>query len=121
MKTLRILIAGAVSSLLFVSTAWPHAHLDRASPAERAEETTSPAAVTLTFTQEIELTLSSIKVTNGKGEPIPTGAPENVGGNRKSLRVGLPRLAPGVYKVDWAVTSVDTHRVDGSYTFAIKP
>lgn len=121
MKISHILAAGTLASLTFVSPAWPHAHLDRAVPAERAQEAAPPEAVTLTFTHEIEVNLSRITVTNGKGETIATGAPTNVDRNRKTLRVTLPKLSPDVYKVDWSVTSVDTHRTGGDYTFTVAP
>ncbi|MGI6246440.1 MAG: copper homeostasis periplasmic binding protein CopC [Pseudochelatococcus sp.] len=117
----RILAGGVIASLMFASPAWSHAHLDRAVPAEQAQESAPPEAVTLSFSQEIELKLSSIKVTNDKGEPVATGEPENVNGDRKSLRVSLPRLAAGVYRVRWVATSVDTHSTNGSYTFTVSP
>lgn len=121
MNISHILAAGTVVSCVFAPPAWSHAHLDRATPAERAREAASPEAVTLVFTQEIELNLSDIRLTNGKGEAIATGAPENVDGNRRSLRVSLPKLAPGIYKVEWTVTSVDTHRTGGDYIFTVGP
>ncbi|MGV6874359.1 copper homeostasis periplasmic binding protein CopC [Pseudochelatococcus sp. B33] len=121
MNISHLLAAGTLASFVVVSPAWPHAHLDRATPAERALELTPPEAVTLTFTEEIEANLSRITLTNAKGETVATGAPEHIDGNRKSLRVTLPQLAPGIYKVEWTVTSVDTHRTEGDYIFTVEP
>jgi methionine-rich copper-binding protein CopC len=33
--------------------------------------------------------------------------------------VGLKPLEPGIYKVTWRITSIDTHKTKGSYTFKL--
>jgi copper resistance protein C len=33
--------------------------------------------------------------------------------------VTLPKLPPGTYTVNWHVTSVDTHKTEGNYTFTV--
>jgi methionine-rich copper-binding protein CopC len=35
------------------------------------------------------------------------------------MRVVLPPLEPGVYKVEWRVMSADTHKVDGDFSFTV--
>jgi copper resistance protein C len=35
------------------------------------------------------------------------------------LTIGLKPLKPGTYKVVWRVLSVDGHRTNGEYTFAV--
>jgi methionine-rich copper-binding protein CopC len=35
------------------------------------------------------------------------------------LKVSLQPLGSGVYKVEWRVTSVDTHSSKGEYTFRV--
>ncbi len=37
----------------------------------------------------------------------------------KLLRVSLPNLAPGTYRVMWRVLSVDTHVSEGDFTFDV--
>ena len=41
--------------------------------------------------------------------------------NRALLRVSLPLLPPGRYKVAWRVLSVDSHVTEGDFTFRIAP
>ena len=41
--------------------------------------------------------------------------------NRALLRVSLPLLPPGRYKVAWRVLSVDSHVTEGDFTFRIVP
>ena len=38
-----------------------------------------------------------------------------------SLRVTLPPLAPGRYRVSWRVLSIDTHVSQGDFTFDVAP
>ena len=35
------------------------------------------------------------------------------------LKVSLPPLGPGTYRVAWRVVSVDTHVTSGSFTFQV--
>ncbi len=37
------------------------------------------------------------------------------------LRVPLPPLPPGTYKVIWRVLSVDSHVTEGDFTFRVAP
>jgi len=41
--------------------------------------------------------------------------------DRTLLRVSLPPLAAGTYKVIWRVLSVDTHVTEGDFTFRLAP
>ena len=42
-------------------------------------------------------------------------------GEGRVLQVKLKPLPPGVYTVVWHVTSVDTHKTEGHFTFTVKP
>ena len=37
------------------------------------------------------------------------------------MKVSLPNLPPGRYKVLWHALSVDTHTTEGSFTFEVVP
>jgi len=37
------------------------------------------------------------------------------------LRVSLPVLPPGAYRVTWRVLSVDAHVTEGDFTFDVAP
>jgi methionine-rich copper-binding protein CopC len=42
--------------------------------------------------------------------------------NKKQLVLPIQEsLPPGIYNVDWHAVSVDTHRVEGHYTFKVGP
>jgi methionine-rich copper-binding protein CopC len=52
-----------------------------------------------------------------------TGGIASVGHHtdRTLLRISLPPLAPGKYRVTWRVLSVDTHVATGEFTFDVAP
>ena len=54
------------------------------------------------------------------GRTIATGQAIVDPGNDKQLVLTLPPLAPGRYRVRWHVVSVDTHRTEGEYSFAVE-
>ncbi len=117
------LLSLALSGFLLLAAGLPaaaHSALDSAEPAEGAVLDATPDAISLGFTEALELALSEITLTDATGAVIQTGAPEAEGGDARLLRVTLPDLSPGVYKVDWKVTSVDTHSTSGSYSFTVK-
>jgi methionine-rich copper-binding protein CopC len=113
-----IVIAAAVC--LIGQAAFAHAFLDRAIPPVGSEVGGSPPAVALTLSEPVEPLFSSIRVSNASGERVDTGKP-TAGDHGRVLSVGLKPLSPGVYKVEWRVTSVDTHKTEGHFTFSVSP
>lgn len=114
-----LLALSVLLGLGFAAPAWAHAHLDSASPAQGAVLTASPEAVTLAFTENLELALSRLTVADAVGKPVAASALEHEAGDVRTLRVALPKLAPGVYKVEWRAASVDTHSTEGAFTFTL--
>jgi methionine-rich copper-binding protein CopC len=41
--------------------------------------------------------------------------------DRTVLKLSLPPLEPGLYRVIWRVLSIDTHVTEGDYTFRVAP
>lgn len=117
MKLQSLLLALALALPL---PALAHGKLDSADPADGAVLDTAPTTLSLSFTENLELALAKVTLTDAAGGVIATPAPEAEGGDTRHLRVALPTLPAGVYKVEWNVTSVDTHNTHGSYSFAVK-
>ncbi len=114
----RILVI--MAACLFGHAAWAHAFLDRASPAVGSEVSGSPPALTLTYSEPVEPLFSTVEVKNAGGAAVNDGkaAPSADG---RVLMVRLKKLEPGVYGVAWHITSVDTHKTEGHFTFTVKP
>jgi len=115
-----LLLAGA---LFCAGTpmAFAHAFLDRADPAVGATVKSAPPRAALTFTEALEPDFSSITVEDGAGRRVDLGDAHTAPDDAKRLSVGLKPLPPGSYKVQWRVTSVDTHKTSGSFSFTVAP
>lgn len=95
--------------------------LEEARPGPDERIAAAPAEIVLTLGEPAEPALSRIRVTDAGGQQVDLGnlAPGKDGA--KTLTIGLKPLAPGQYRVEWVVVSVDTHRTEGSYSFVVAP
>ncbi len=113
----RILIAALTA--LPVSPAGAHAYLDRAEPAAGSAVHGSPPQLRLWFTERLEPAFSKVRVLDRNGKQVDKGDPEVDRADARLLRLSLPKLAPGTYRVKWRVLSVDTHVSKGDFTFNV--
>ena len=115
--------AGAVLAVLLAGVAGggAHAFLDRADPRVGSTVRTPPAQVRLWFTESLEPAFSSVRVVNEAGQRVDRGDSQVDPADLALLRISLPALAPGTYKVIWRVLSVDTHVTEGDFTFRVAP
>ena len=116
MRTLIIIIASLLLTALGTGTARAHAFLDHASPLVGSTIPTAPRQVSLWFTQDLEPAFSTVEVFNGNGARVDRGKAQI---SANTMHVGLKPLAPGSYRVNWHVLSVDTHTTEGSFTFHV--
>jgi methionine-rich copper-binding protein CopC len=115
-----VLLASAVLSLTSLP-AFAHAHLVRAVPAAGDALQAAPSDVTLRFNERLEAAFSSVIVRDAAGKQIDKGDGKVDASDRTVIRVSLPSLEPGVYKVEWRAVSADTHKVSGDFTFKVGP
>jgi copper resistance protein C len=111
-----VLIASVLFALSLNGGAHAHAMLSSASPPVGGSVGAAPRQVTLTFTQGLEPSFSSVQVTDSKGARVDTGKAQVSG---STMSVGLKALSPGTYRVNWHVLSVDTHKTQGSFSFRV--
>jgi len=125
MRSLRAAVLAAVLALagvgVLASPAWAHALLKRSYPAAGASLPRAPRAMLLFFTEAPEPSLSTVSLLDSSGQSVGgVGKPTVVAGNAEELRAALPRLADGVYTVNWrTVSKVDGHVTGGSFAFGI--
>ena len=120
MHMVRVFLV-ALAALLAAPPAFAHAFYEHASPAAGSEVKAPPQAVTITFSEAVEPHFSKLEVHDANGASVDQGDVHSAGNDGKGLAVGLNKLAPGKYTVIWHVTSVDTHKTEGSYTFTVAP
>lgn len=123
MKRTCFVVVWAAAALLVIPPApvWAHAQLRDASPPVGGTIASAPAQVELTFSEGLEPSFSSIIVQNAAGQRVDKNDAHVVNGKPSRFAVGLPSLDPGRYTVIWHVTSVDTHKTEGRYTFTVAP
>ena len=115
----RFLIAALTA--MAVSPVGAHSRLERAAPAAGSSVRASPPQLKLWFTERLEAAFSKVRVLDRNGKQVDKGDPEVDRADAKLLRVSLPKLAPGTYRVQWRVLSVDTHVIEGDFTFSVAP
>ena len=98
-----------------------HAFLDRADPRVGSTVRTPPSQVRLWFTESLEPLFSSVQILSQDGQRVDKGDSQVDPSNQALLRISLPPLPPGTYKVIWRVLSVDSHVTEGDFTFRVAP
>jgi len=111
-------VSAAVAAFTFAAVAEAHPRLVAASPAAGAHGG-SPAQLQLSFTEPLIGRFSQLSLADAAGRTAPV-APTQLSADRKQMFAPIrARLAPGIYRVTWRAVSTDTHRVQGSYSFAV--
>jgi copper resistance protein C len=112
-------LAVVVALVGLSSVAAAHGVLERTEPRGGSIVRGAPAQVRLQFTGAIEAAYSEIRVLDGGGRRVDLGDSRVDADNRTLLRVSLPALPPGRYKVAWRVLSVDSHVTEGDFMFRV--
>ena len=80
----------------------------------------APKEIRLSFSEGVIVKLSSVELKDRAGKKIATGKLATDPKDQKQLIVPLQEPLPaGTYTVTWNVVSVDTHRVNGTYSFKV--
>lgn len=110
-----------LSAMLTTASAFAHAHLQQQIPAADSTVSVSPQALTLTFSEGVELSFSGVTLSGPQNKPVATGKLARSDGNKAQLTLPLNEpLAAGEYTVEWRVVSVDGHKTKGQYHFSVK-
>lgn len=97
-----------------------HAVLLSSSPGAGQTLPAAPPAITLHFSEPVEIAFGSVSVYDPAGRMLPVGDARYLPDDSASLGVALPAgLRDGTYTVGWRVISADSHPVSGAFTFNI--
>src|SRR5215216_1102107 len=97
------MLLASLLCLLPPGLAAAHAVLKRASPAAGAVLAQPPPEIRLSFNENVEPRFSQIELMSGTGTRINTGPLAVDPANRSEIRVSVPALEPGRYRVRWRV------------------
>jgi copper transport protein len=108
----------AAIALAVAPRASAHAVLVQTSPVDGAVVASTPAHVTLRFSEPVETAFGSVRVYDDEARRVDWG--ETGRPRADTVQAALPgSLARGTYTVAWRVISADTHPVHGAFTFSI--
>ena len=111
----------AMIALAAAEQASAHAHLASAAPAPDSSIASAPKELDLTFSEQITLKFSGVKIT-GPGDAAVTTTDGKLKDDGMTLMVPLADTLPaGKYSVEWHVLSADGHKARGKYGFTVKP
>ena len=120
-RTATRLALTLLTSAVLSPGAFAHAFLDHAIPLVGSTVRGSPGEVQVWFTQELEPAFSNLRVVDRNGTPVDRQNSAIDPSDRTVMRVSLPNLPPGKYKVFWHALSVDTHTTEGTFSFEVVP
>jgi methionine-rich copper-binding protein CopC len=99
--------------------AFAHALLQHAQPPVGGSVSAAPTEVVLIYSEGVEPRFSKVEVQDDQGRRVDQGTVATAPDDAKKLIVPLKPLAVGTYRVDWHVTSVDTHKTEGKFSFTV--
>ncbi len=104
---------------------WAHATLVSSDPADGAHLDRAPGEATLTFDVDVKIVALTLHGTGTADRPLtPAGAAVDEGPGltsaTRSVKVLLPSLAPGSYRLEWRAMSRDSHPASGSVAFTVQ-
>ncbi len=128
MSRLRLaLTAPLLAALAFAGSAQAHTKLVSSSPAANTT-VAKPGRVVLTFNERViaNFTGATLAMTSMPGmanhQPMAiTGFTSAMSSDGKTLTLTMRRaLTAGTYQLKWHAAGADTHRMEGTFTFAVK-
>jgi copper transport protein len=105
--------------VLAAAPAFAHATLITTIPTAGATSAESPQQIQLNFSENVEISLSSIQLFDQNTKQIDLGAPHHSSTSDSIVEATVPHLGNGAYVVTWRVISADSHPVHGAFTFTV--
>jgi methionine-rich copper-binding protein CopC len=115
------MVTAAGLALIGALPAAAHSFLDHAVPAVGSTLKTAPGEVRLWFTEDLEPAFSNVSVVDPSGTRVDRDDKQVDAADKKLLKVSVPNLGKGSYKVIWRVLSVDGHVTEGDFKFQVEP
>ena len=117
-RTLRLI--AALTLFLWPASAWAHAHLKRSEPASGSKVASSPQLIRLWFSEQAELSMTSISLKDANGKEWMLAAPQKDPTDPLSVSVRVSQSLPaGRYTVAWRTAASDGHPSHGTFGFVV--
>lgn len=99
-----------------------HTRLLKSSPAANETVASPPPAITLVFSERVDLAVSRFRLADAKGTAVALGKAK-FDDPQKGTTVVVPvsgAIAHGAYTVTWSVAADDGHPVKGTFGFVVR-
>ncbi|MEO8335926.1 MAG: copper resistance protein CopC [bacterium] len=117
---LAALLTLCVAILVHPAIAWAHAHLKKSTPAAKSILAVAPRDIRLWFTEQPELSFTTITLADSSGAVIALGPVEKDSVGPMAVRVTIAgTVANGLYTVSWKTAAADGHPSSGKFTFRV--
>jgi len=111
--------AGLTLVVLVAEPASAHAVLKSTTPTAGQTVAVSPTQLDLVFSENVEVSPTSVQLFDQKGDRVDLGAPRHSPKTDSVVQADVSHLDNGAYVVTWQVISADSHPVHGAFTFAV--
>jgi copper resistance protein C len=118
-RAIITVLASAILALSGVSGAFAHAQLSKAAPPAGGAVPAAPTEVTLSFSEKLEPSFSTVVVRDAIGKLVDKGEAHVDKVDRTVMRISLDALTPGIYIVEWRALTADTHKTEGAFIFRV--
>ncbi len=119
-KTLTLFLLFAQFGLLWSGATLAHVFPERAEPPVGAVVDVAPCCIRIWFDRALNPVFSRVRVQNEEGQQVDNGDSGVDNSDPRLIKVSIPSLPSGTYRVFWSVVSRDGHRTEGNYIFTIK-
>lgn len=109
----------AVWLLVLCTPAFAHARLVQAFPGDGQALPEPPERVELRFNEPVEAEFGPIEVYDEQNDRVDQDDARADPDDARVVLADLEDLSGGSYTVEWRVTSIDGHVIDGEYAFAV--
>ncbi len=113
-----VALSFAVASLA-PSIAFAHPMLEAASPRVGARVAPAPSEISISFSEEVDASLSKISLTSEDGSEVELAKARSGLTLWVLVAKVLHPLGPGRYRVAWSAVSADGHSTIGDFVFTV--
>jgi methionine-rich copper-binding protein CopC len=121
-RFVQITAFAAMAACAIVSTADARPRMLSATPVAGSTVKEAPKTIRITFSEGVMAPASGIAITREDGQAISSGKTSISGANVRQITIPVTGdLVPGKYNVAWHTVGGDGVRVDGTFSFEVKP
>ena len=122
--TATVFAGTLIASLAFAPNSFAarrHVRLEKSSPTDKEVLATSPKAVSLWFSEKVDLKITTLKLVDEKGTALALGALKRDTTDKAPVMADVTKpLAPGAYSLNWSAAAADGHPEKGVVKFSVK-